>query len=93
MKARMGRPPLGDGQARQIVFTLRVTEAERDAIVEVARRVGQPATRWARSALMEAVRSEMTRETLANGHSLDKQSVPPRTAWRPKPCLEKSCRG
>ena len=64
----MGRPPLAAGEAREIVFTLRLTEGERDAIVEAAQRMGEPATRWARSALMAATRSENdTRDTCQAG--------------------------
>jgi len=54
----MGRPPLPEGEVREIVFTLRLSEAERDRIVEAAKLAGQPATRWARETLVAATRPE-----------------------------------
>ena len=48
----MGRPPLPKGEARETVFTLRVTEAERAAFVEAAERAGKPVTAWARETLL-----------------------------------------
>jgi hypothetical protein len=58
VKARMGRPPLADGKAREIVFTIRLAEAERDQVAEAARRAGRPASAWARDVLLAASRAE-----------------------------------
>jgi len=57
-KPRMGRPPLAEGTAREIVFTLRLTEAERDAIAAAAARQQKPVTQWARLLLLAAAQSE-----------------------------------
>ncbi len=54
---RLGRPPLPDGEARSVVFTLRLTDSERDAIVSAAARAGTPATRWARETILASARS------------------------------------
>ena len=56
-KARMGRPPLPEGTVKTIVFTLRVSEAERDAFAAAAARIGKPVTQWAREALVESAAS------------------------------------
>lgn len=53
-KVRMGRPPLPEGEARGVVFTVRLSEAERATIVAAAQRDGQPATKWARAVLLSA---------------------------------------
>ena len=53
-KPKMGRPPLAPGSAREIVFTIRLTEAERDAIVRAAKTSGGAPTKWAREALVAA---------------------------------------
>lgn len=58
MKARMGRPPLADGKAKQIVFTLRLSPEERDALTAAAARAGKPVTQWARAALLVASQKE-----------------------------------
>ncbi len=50
----MGRPPLADGKAREIVFTLRLSSEERDALLVAAERAGKPVTQWARSSLLRA---------------------------------------
>jgi predicted HicB family RNase H-like nuclease len=50
----MGRPPLADGKARAVVFTLRLSPEERDALVAAAERDGKPVTPWARETLMHA---------------------------------------
>ncbi len=47
----MGRPSLGE-QARAVVFTLRLSEAERAALVAAAERSGKPVTQWARETLL-----------------------------------------
>ena len=55
-KPKMGRPALPKGEARDVVFTLRLSVAERDAIASAARRDGKATTLWAREALMERAR-------------------------------------
>ena len=52
MKARMGRPPLADGKTKAIVFTLRLSVEERQAIVAAAERAGAKPTLWARGVLV-----------------------------------------
>jgi predicted HicB family RNase H-like nuclease len=54
VKARMGRPPLAEGKARGVVFTLRISAEEREAFTAAAERTGQPVTQWAREALLLA---------------------------------------
>ena len=49
----MGRPLLGE-DAMSVVFTLRLTEKERDALVKSAEREGKPVTAWARETLLAA---------------------------------------
>lgn len=51
---KMGRPPLPEGKAKGVVFTLRLSDDERVAIVEAAGRAGQPVTQWARNILIRA---------------------------------------
>ena len=53
-KPRMGRPPLPEGQARTIGFTVRITEAEQEVLATAAARAGKPVAKWARAALIEA---------------------------------------
>jgi predicted HicB family RNase H-like nuclease len=50
----MGRPPLAEGKARRIVFTVRISAEEHEAFVAAAERAGQPVTQWAREALLFA---------------------------------------
>ncbi len=52
-KPKMGRPLLGE-DAMSVVFTLRLTEKERDALVKSAEREGKPVTAWARETLLAA---------------------------------------
>jgi hypothetical protein len=56
----MGRPPLAEGKAKEIVFTLRLSPEERDEIVEASKRVGKPARVWARDVLLLAAHRECT---------------------------------
>jgi hypothetical protein len=49
--AKMGRPPLGDA-AKAVVFTLRITEADRAAFSVAAHRTGKHVTEWARDVLI-----------------------------------------
>jgi len=53
----MGRPPLPEGEARGVVFTVRMSEAERDTLVDAARRAGEPVTKWAREILVTVARA------------------------------------
>lgn len=53
---RMGRPPLPEGTAKTIVLTLRVSEAERDAIEAAAAQAGKPTSQWVREVLVERAR-------------------------------------
>lgn len=54
---RMGRPPLAEGAARAIIFTLRLSPDERDEVLAAAARDGIGARRWAREVLLAAARS------------------------------------
>jgi len=47
-----GRPAFAEGTARTGVFTIRVSDDERAAIVAEAERAGKPITQWAREALL-----------------------------------------
>jgi hypothetical protein len=51
-KARIGRPPLPDGEVREVVFTLRLSVAEREAIVAAGQLSGKHPTTWARDTLL-----------------------------------------
>ena len=53
----MGRPPLAEGQAKEVIFTMRLNPEERDAIVAAAKRAGKPVRQWAREALLAVVTS------------------------------------
>ena len=57
MKARIGRPPLADGKAKEVIFTMRLNQEERDAIVAAAERAGKPIRQWARETLVAATGS------------------------------------
>jgi uncharacterized protein (DUF1778 family) len=50
----MGRPPLAEGKAKGIVFTLRLSQDEQSALVAAAERAGKPVTQWARNVLLAA---------------------------------------
>lgn len=54
---KMGRPPLEEGKAKALVFTLRLSSAERAEIEQAAQRAGVPVTQWARSILLASARS------------------------------------
>jgi len=54
-----GRPPLPEGEAKSVVFTLRITEAERAELEAAAKLDDEPVTRWARNALVEHARSRL----------------------------------
>jgi hypothetical protein len=47
-----GRPAFPKGTAKAVVFTLRLTVAEREALESEARRLGRPVTQWARDVLL-----------------------------------------
>jgi hypothetical protein len=57
VKARIGRPPLADGKAKEVIFTMRLNQEERDAIVAAAERAGKPIRQWARETLVAATGS------------------------------------
>lgn len=59
-KGRVGRPPLAEGKAKAIVFTLRITEAERAEFDAAAARAGKPVTQWARDRLLEGCEHKHT---------------------------------
>jgi hypothetical protein len=52
----MGRPRKPEGEAKEIVFTLRLSEAERDTIIVAAELAGKAPRQWAREELMERAR-------------------------------------
>ena len=52
----MGRPKMRPGEARTIMFSIRVSEAERAVIEAAAEREGVPASDWARDILIAAAR-------------------------------------
>jgi len=56
-KPKMGRPPKAPGEAREVVFTMRLTEAERAELAEAAGAAGVPPTQWARETLLRIARS------------------------------------
>jgi len=47
-----GRPAFEKGTARTGVFTIRISDEERAAIVAAAERAGKPVTQWARETLV-----------------------------------------
>lgn len=47
-----GRPAFPKGTAKAVVFTLRLTVAEREALESEAHRLGRPVTQWAREVLL-----------------------------------------
>ncbi len=53
-----GRPAFEEGTARTIVFTLKLSDAERAMIRAAAERAGKPVTQWAREALLSATASD-----------------------------------
>jgi hypothetical protein len=52
----MGRPPLANGRAKGVVFTLRLSHEELSEILSAATRSGQPVSRWAREVLLKTAR-------------------------------------
>lgn len=56
---RMGRPPKPEGEAKAIVFTLRLSEAERDTIAVAAGLASKPPRQWAREILLERAKLEI----------------------------------
>ena len=54
-KPRMGRPPKPEGTTRGKPFTVRMTEAERDAVRAAAEAAGVPESEWTRRVLMAAL--------------------------------------
>lgn len=52
VKRGPGRPPKPDGTAKVGMFTLRLSEDERDEIEAAAARAGKPVSQWARETLL-----------------------------------------
>jgi hypothetical protein len=53
-----GRPALPAGKAKASMFAVRLTDAERAAIDDAAKRANQPVTAWARAALLRAAQRD-----------------------------------
>jgi hypothetical protein len=51
---KMGRPPLPEGEVRSVVFTLRLSDVERNEVVRAAGAAGKHPTAWARETLLGA---------------------------------------
>jgi predicted HicB family RNase H-like nuclease len=51
-----GRPAFAEGTARTGVFTIRLSDEERAAIVVAAEHAGKPVTQWARETLLLATK-------------------------------------
>jgi predicted HicB family RNase H-like nuclease len=56
MKKRMGRPPLDPGEAKDQVFQIRLTAAERESYEAAAKRTDKPLSKWIRDALNRAAK-------------------------------------
>ena len=56
MKKRMGRPPLPPDAAKNEVFQMRLTAAERAAYQRAADRAGQTLSEWIRDRLGKAAK-------------------------------------
>jgi len=52
----MGRPPLDPGEAKDQVFQLRLTAAEKASYESAAKRVGKPLAKWIRDLLNRAAK-------------------------------------
>jgi hypothetical protein len=55
-KPRMGRPPKAPGEAKGLVYQLRLTEAEREDYERAAEQAGMPLAAWMRSCLTRAAK-------------------------------------
>ena len=62
-KARVGRPPLPRGQAKDAVLSLRLTPEELARVEHAANRAGQTASDWARADILRAAESAAPYET------------------------------
>ncbi len=51
-KRPRGRPPLGKGQERDEIVTIRLRASERARLERAAQKAGKPLSTWAREALM-----------------------------------------
>jgi hypothetical protein len=69
MTAKRGRPPLADGKGRDVLFTIRLTRAERAAIAKAAASTGKPETRWARDTLVTLATVQSKIETFLGSAS------------------------
>jgi hypothetical protein len=52
----MGRPPLDPGEAKDQVYQLRLTTAERESYEAAAKRANKPLAKWIRDALGRAAK-------------------------------------
>jgi hypothetical protein len=51
-RKKMGRPSFPEGQAKSVLFSLRLSQTERDAIERAAEAAGENASEWARRTLL-----------------------------------------
>jgi len=56
MAKKMGRPKVSDRLRRAELLVVRLRSTERRAILQAARKAGQPHTIWMREALLRAAR-------------------------------------
>jgi hypothetical protein len=56
MEKRMGRPPLDPGEAKDQVYQLRLTEAERESYEAAAKRAKTTLSKWIRDKLNRAAK-------------------------------------
>jgi len=56
MAKKMGRPKMSDRLRRAELLVVRLRSTERRAILQAARKTGQPYTVWMREALLRAAR-------------------------------------
>jgi predicted HicB family RNase H-like nuclease len=56
MEKRMGRPPLDPGEAKNQVYQLRMTSAEREQWETAAKRAGKSLSAWIRERLNRAAK-------------------------------------
>jgi hypothetical protein len=56
MEKRMGRPPMDPGDARDQVYQLRLTAAEKESYEAAAKRAQEPLSKWIRDRLNRAAK-------------------------------------
>ena len=59
MTKKRGRPPFGEGEAKDCIFTLRMTKEVRAKLQEAAEQADMPITIWARTRLLEVAVREL----------------------------------